>query len=216
MRESILLRTAEIFDPITGNWSETGEMTQLRERFGATLLEDGRVLAVGGAGGQSGSTPLATIEAYDPESGTWSRVGELVKGRVRPAVVQLADGDVLVAGGIGAASVVLSSAELFDPATGTSVATGSMNHARPEGTMTLLANGDVLAVGGTIVQAVPMDSVERFDPGDGTWTFDAIPLQPRSYHAAVLLSDDSVLIVGGVHGGGASRVASAERYALRD
>jgi hypothetical protein len=91
-----------------------------------------------------------------------------------------------------------------------------MNHARLEGTMTLLANGDVLAVGGTIPQAVPMDSVERFDHDDGTWTFDATPLQSRSFHAAVLLADDSVLIVGGVHGGGSARVASAERYTLRD
>jgi hypothetical protein len=62
---------AELYDPSTGSWAATGEMTEGRMEFTATLLRDGRVLAAGG--GDSGTAKLATAELYDP--------GERVHGR---------------------------------------------------------------------------------------------------------------------------------------
>jgi hypothetical protein len=52
--------TAELFDPVSGTWTDTADMIEARYGHMATLLLDGRVLVLGG-----GSTP-ATAELYDP------------------------------------------------------------------------------------------------------------------------------------------------------
>lgn len=65
--ESSSLSSAELFDPATGNFTATADMTAIRESHTATLLGDGQVLVVGGSNGTLGYTPttvLATAELY--------------------------------------------------------------------------------------------------------------------------------------------------------
>jgi hypothetical protein len=54
--------SAELFDPATGDFVPTGNMTTPRSSHTATVLGDGRVLVTGGIG-TSGVT-LATAELY--------------------------------------------------------------------------------------------------------------------------------------------------------
>jgi N-acetylneuraminic acid mutarotase len=65
---------------------------------------------------------------------------------------RLANGKVLVAGGINAdnsgGNPALASAELYDPSTGTWSLTSSLNHARTNYTATKLTSGQVLVAGG--------------------------------------------------------------------
>lgn len=62
------LSAAELFDPTTGNFAATADMTALRESHTATLLNTGEVLVVGGSNGTLGysttTTVLATAELY--------------------------------------------------------------------------------------------------------------------------------------------------------
>ncbi len=57
------LSAAELFDPATGSFASTADMTTVRESHTATLLGNGQVLVVGGADSTSGSV-LATAELY--------------------------------------------------------------------------------------------------------------------------------------------------------
>ncbi len=115
------LASAEIYDPSSGTWSATGSMSDTRGQVGtcclgalqATLLHDDTVLVEGGTGQvrRRGGSPrtLATAELYDPSSGTWSTTGSMTTARNGHTATLLADGRVLVVGGLSA------SAEIYDP-----------------------------------------------------------------------------------------------------
>ena len=66
--QSDSLSSAELFDPATGNFTATADMTAIRESHTTTLLASGQVLIVGGSDGTLGYSPtttvLATAELY--------------------------------------------------------------------------------------------------------------------------------------------------------
>jgi hypothetical protein len=70
-----ILATAELFDPKTGTFAATGDMTGSRSGHSATLLSDGRVLIVGGLLIGGGSTQPGTAEIYDPATGKFNTTG---------------------------------------------------------------------------------------------------------------------------------------------
>src|SRR5947207_6731496 len=89
---------------VGGTWAVTGRLNVTRNRHTATLLPNGKVLAAGGVNNNLGSgriiyTTLKSAELYDPATGTWSYMGNLMQPREFHAATLLQDGQVLVAGG---------------------------------------------------------------------------------------------------------------------
>ena len=115
----------ELYDPITGRWSDTGSLNERRESHGATLLPDGTVLVAGGSNNRE--VFLASAELYDPASGTWTLTGRMTAPREQFTLTLLPNGQVLATGGYTTDGNILASAELYDPATGTFTRTGDMN-----------------------------------------------------------------------------------------
>jgi len=83
-----------------------------------------------------------------PFSETWTFTGSLNTARDAHTATLLANGMVLVVGGVDIGSVSSPSAEVYDPASGTWAVTGSLNHERFYHTATLLPDGRILVAGG--------------------------------------------------------------------
>jgi hypothetical protein len=139
------LSTAEVYDPATGTWSDTGGMLGARGFHAATALADGQVLVSGGDLDGPGST---RAELFDPGPGTWRLTGDMRSPRRRHSLTPLPDGRILAAGGYDASLGIQVSAELFEPLTGTWCPTGALGQGRYEHTATLLPEGQVLITAG--------------------------------------------------------------------
>jgi hypothetical protein len=212
--EPYVVASAELYDPTTGSWTATGAMIEARYGYTATLLPDGEVLVAGGSTTIVGSSPfpLATAELYDPRTRAWTAIGSMATARTGHTATLLADGKVLVVGGVAAFGDYtprspLASAELYDPGTQTWTAAADMNEARDGHTATLLLDGNVLVVGGD--NSPSPASTELYDSRTKTWTAVGNLTDGRSGFTATRLRDGRVLVAGGY---GAGWLSSAELY----
>ncbi len=169
------LAAAEVYDPGSNVWTTVGSLNTGRQEHTAFRLPDGNVLvAAGGVPGAGDTFGTTSSELYDPATETWSITGSLDTGRVNQSAAQLADGRVVVAGGMprgaGVSGPGFSSVEVYDPGTGTWAYTaGPMASGRRGGhSMTALADGRVLVVGGHIESTGESTALaEVFDPASG-------------------------------------------------
>ena len=207
--------TAEIYDPSSGAWSATVGLPFALRSHTATRLADGRVLVVGGAGDRrvlGGTGILAVADLYDPESGRWSSASPLETARLEHSATLLANGRVLVAGGLDSGISPTATVELYDPVAGEWTTVGSLNVARSFHSASLLADGRVLVTGG-FGATMEIPGAEIYDPTTRRWTLTGNLNTARRSHTANVLQDGRVLIAGGVQTGIA--LGSAELYDYR-
>jgi N-acetylneuraminic acid mutarotase len=201
------LASAELYDPASGTWAATGSLATARFLHTATLLPNGKVLVAGGViGVNNNSGAIASVELYDPATGTWTATGSMATARAYHTATLLGNGKVLVAGGtdkpyVGAPNTTyFANAELYDPATGIWTSTGLLNDARGGHTATLLDNGKLLVAGG--YNGVYLASAELYDPATGSWTATGLLSLAREGHTATLLNNGKVFVAGGFDGNG--------------
>ena len=118
--------TAELYDPTIGAFSPTASMTTRRVWHSLTLLPTGLVLATGGETDSCGGMwcgfagTIRSAELYDPSAGAFQTTGDMTTAREGHTATVLADGRVLLVGGvvyrgIGLFDGSVSSAEIYLP-----------------------------------------------------------------------------------------------------
>jgi len=209
-RTGPLPAAAEVYDPVAGTFSATGD--QLVIWFGdqkATLLPDGRVLVV---------ACCTAEQLYDPASGAFSLTGATTSIQADGfAAALLMNGKVLLSGGYAEDGALghpgTTGAELYDPSIGAFAGTGNMTTGRFGHTATLLGDGAVLIAGSQqpVFLNAAIASAELYDPAAGTFSRTGDMTTGRFLQTATLLPDGTVLIAGG-RGPSDDVLASAELY----
>lgn len=168
-----------------------------RNGHSATLLQNGKVLVVGGTSEPNGPA-MASAEIYDPASRTWTDAAPMAQPRAHHVAVPLNDGRVLVVGGDGGPGQPdPAGSEIYDPGTNSWTSITALFGPRATGPIAVqLPDGRVVIDDG-LRQVVP-GGVELYDPATGQVTYGhALNPTERSWATAALLPGDTVLIAGG-------------------
>ena len=208
------LDSTSIYGP-SNRWTPSvdGEQ-QFGHQLTATLLPTGEVLV---AGGQYGQSAHGVSTRYNPDAGSWrpaSSTGEMNVRRAGHSATLLANGQVLLAGGMAdSGGMPLLNVELYDPALETWTRVSSMKGPRSDHTATLLSDGKVLVAGGKFTNNSLHKSCELYDPATQKWSEFFPPTDEwRSNHTATLLPSGKVLLAGGEKEWAGSPVKSTDSY----
>jgi Kelch motif len=201
---------AELYDPATDKFTQTGSMLEGRHSPLTVLLPNGKVLVAGGTTGGCAVGSIDSVELYDPATGKFTSLGSPMAATMYDTATLLATGKVLFAGGQfmdeahpdGGAS-----AELFDPSTNKFSPTGTPSQPRLGATVTLLPDHTVLFAGGGAATDPGNNTAELYRPDHGDFVAVGGKMTTARLSAsATLLTTGLVLIAGG------STFPSAELY----
>lgn len=200
------LKSADLYDPVSNQFTATGSMASSHVNPCIAQLQDGRVLVAGGD-----SPP--TAELYDPATGTFGVTSGAPLSRAGSVCTVLKNGKVLITGGTNGSTPVLA-AELFDPSTGKFTAMiGALSLDRTNGTATLLPSGNVLIVGGPEGPTTIPPNAELYDPLSDAFVSTPNLGVGRSFATVTVLPSGKVLIAGGeTYSPGLTFEKSAELY----
>ena len=218
-------RTTELFDPLTGSFTAGPDLLEARALHSSTTLASGGALIAGGLS----LVPLVdlptvsgTAYEYSATSGTFGFPRFLGRARLLHSAVRLANGKVLVVGGLGLDfTAFLASGDLADLAVTTHAdaelyTAGLFGSFRPAGTLgtpragaglvalpgnaALVVGGLQLAFGaGGTPLLTALASAERHD-GTGFQTTGSMGAA-RALPLVTSLADGTVLVLGGGAGG---------------
>lgn len=225
------LKAAEIYDPLSRRFSSTDDMNVARTAHTATLIST--VGSPGGfvpqqpvliaGGNDAAGNPLASLEVYDPASGTFVNDSHtMATPRFEHAAVLFDDNKILLAGGTSPPlnqptnTAYIYTFTAFDPGTPPASIQSSldpsntlMQSARTGFAMTRTTTGQLLLTGGYVLAGgalQALQSAEIFDPVTGN--FGPVVLAgggvagmtvQRGYHASTALGDSGkILVTGGL------------------
>jgi len=193
-------RSAWLFDPRTEAFDKAPRTGAARTDHTATLLETGEVLVTGGA--TPGVDWIATdsAELFDPTQNVWLPLPTMTQPRLFHTATHLADGRVLIIGGLEPGNDMLTAAEVFDPTTRTFAPTAPMTSKRSFHGSALLPDGRVIVVGGAVALGTarqPLGTTELYDPTRDAWTPGPDLDTPRQSFATIPLPDGRVMVAGG-------------------
>jgi hypothetical protein len=140
---------------------------------------------------------VGTAELYDHNTQITTPAAPMNMPRAFHTATVLANGKVVVVGGVNGFGVHTGTIETYDPVADTwTTSAVSTTTQRKNHTATLLTDGRILIAGGDNGGAAN-NKFQIYDPSGDTITSEGTMVKHRSHHCAVKLPDDTVLIAGG-------------------
>lgn len=202
--------TTEMFEPASGDFRQSQPMAWMRRGHTATLLNDGRVLLVGGLfystsqDGQPDEQTWVVAHLFDSKSDDFKTPVKMVAQRAYHTATELSDGRVLIVGGRFEGNA-LGTTEIFDPVTDTSVPGPTLSNARYNHLVVRIAASTVAVLGGQGDSGV-LDTVEFLTAGDASSVVATGKLsQARAYAVGGLVANAQAILIAGGFGAALSR-----------
>lgn len=188
-----------------------------RRNFSATVLNDGRILVVGGETVNSSNNGVSTqsCEIYDPGTSAWTPTGSMSEARRHHAAILMpSTGKVLVVGGQNISAPAannaeidaqyLLSCEIWDPSTGTWTAAASLPTGQQRRQMfadlmvsptelPTIAGGNQTVLGHT----TQLGTCFQYNSVGNTWTARANMATARSAGVGLAYANSSKLLAAG-------------------
>ena len=206
-----------------GTFNPGPAMTTPRASHTATVMNDGRVLVVGGT--PDNQALLPTSEVFDPVASSWEDTSNLAPspndGVMMDATGQFATvrqdhtannmstGLVLVVGGFGAERMdannqpvgeMLKSCYLFNPQTNSFTATAELTENRGWHVSTVTPSGNVFVTAGLDQNfTATLQTAEIYDQNAGTWTQISPGTNTQHTLGVAATAGNQILVVGGVN-----------------
>ena len=181
----------EIYDPSTDTSKMSTSLITPRWKHTATLLNDGKVLVVGGT---NNSSSILEAEIFDPSTETWTDVGPMFHPRSGHTASLLSDGRGLVSGGF--TYVPISYAEIYDVKEGW-IKTENLMGPRYMHSAVPLSDGEVLVIGGRAGLFTNLTRTELYDSNAGSWSIKGKMPIALWDHSVIPVDCNKVLLVGG-------------------
>ncbi len=180
----------ERYTPGVGFQALPGGLVTARTRHSAQRTPAGDVILLGGF--DAAGAPLASVEILSRFDGSArAALNPMNIPRAQAAAVPLADGRILIAGGIGVGGAALDSAEVYDPVNERSAGAGTMSRTRANPRSARVFDGRLLVTGDD-------NTADIWDPQTSTFVQPTSTLaQPRAEHTLTPLGTAEVLIFGG-------------------
>lgn len=183
--------SSEIYDPVSGEWTITGDMLEVHSGHSSVLV-NGKVVIFG----------QTLAEMYDPGTGVWSSIGvpEVERSRGTSAII-LQNGKVMIAGGEWKQPGwqgqvhVMATIQTFDPSSNVFSATEMPSMTAPHIYQSTFIQDDGVLVVGTA-------GVEIYNPTTKLWTEVAQFTSDRGTDTngaptGTKLDDGRILVIGG-------------------
>lgn len=176
-----------LYDPDANTITVGPPMAFARSSHTATLLNNGKVLIVGGSG-------TTDVELYDPISDTCTTTALMSTARSAHQAILMKNGKVAIIGGNAG---VNTNIEIYDPDTATWALGATPAVDRSNFGAALLPDGRILACGGWDTGVVFYASGEVYNPLTNTWTNTSDMINERAFFATINLITGRTLIAGG-------------------
>ena len=144
---------AEVYDPVTDEWSPLSPMP-IKRSGAATAVLGNRIFMIGGRP-EAGPNPAVTntVYVYDLETREWAQGVPFAEPRTGSCVAVINDEIYIVSG--GAEGVAVSSIEIFDPKAGVWSTSGNLSEPRTTHACAVIGN-DIHVLGGLTFQDPPI------------------------------------------------------------
>lgn len=182
-----------IYDPTTGHWGP-GVAQAAPHGVGpaAVLLQNGNVLAVGGADNNT------VADIYNPNTNTWTSTGSTHYSRYLTTLISLNNGKALVFGS-AALDSGQNTAELYDTATGQFTVTGNLLTNVASSPAVLLDNGNpvVWSIGNEFGTPPNLQTIQVYNVATGTWFAPPASLLGTTNNTLVKMNNNQILVIAG-------------------
>ncbi|KAG7273874.1 hypothetical protein CRUP_025935 [Coryphaenoides rupestris] len=207
------LNIAEVFDPIGNFWERCQPMRTARSRVGVAVV-NGVLYAIGGFDGQS---RLSTVEVYNPETDTWTRVSSMNSQRRWTVVTEMSacrsaagvtifDGRIFVSGGHDGLQI-FNTVELYNHHTDRwHPVPGMINKRCRHGAAAL---GSHMYVAGGYDGSGFLSGAEVYSAAAGQWSH-LVAMNTRRSRVSLVATCGRLYAVGGYDG--QSNLSSVEMY----